>query len=164
MRFSARRRTATASSNWSPPFFANEREDRTRLPFSAWSKRGLQVVDGGTTCRVLALMLVSCGGPDVRELPVSSNQHEAAQETRQSISLDGILGAEVLTATKAATAAVLILALLKWPWCDCAGWANSSRSASWFRCSVRRAAVSRVAVNAGTRINTTPPDSVKKMT
>src|SRR5262245_45859887 len=70
----------------------------------AWVERGLQV---GELVEQLveywrALMLVSCGGPDIRELPVSPNQHEALKKHAQSVSLDGILGGlEVLTATKA---------------------------------------------------------------
>jgi DNA polymerase-3 subunit gamma/tau len=46
-------------------------------------------------------MLVSCGGPDVRELPVTPNQHEALKKQAQTVRLDAILGGlEVLTATK----------------------------------------------------------------
>ncbi len=69
----------------------------------AWVERGLQV---GELVEQLveywrALMLVSCGGPDVRELPVTPNQHQAVKKQAHAISLDAILGGlEVLTATK----------------------------------------------------------------
>ena len=69
----------------------------------SWVERGLQV---GELVEQLveywrALMLVSCGGPDVRELPVTPNQSEAVKQQVKSISLDAILsGLEVLTATK----------------------------------------------------------------
>jgi DNA polymerase-3 subunit gamma/tau len=70
----------------------------------AWVERGLQV--GELADQLVeywrSLMLVSCGGPDIRELPVSPNQHEALKKHAQSVSLDAILGGlEVLTATKA---------------------------------------------------------------
>ena len=70
---------------------------------AGWVERGLQV---GELVEQLveywrALMLVSCGGPDIRELPVTPNQQEALKKHAQSIKLDGILaGLEVLTATK----------------------------------------------------------------
>jgi DNA polymerase-3 subunit gamma/tau len=70
---------------------------------AAWVERGLQV---GELVEQLveywrSLMLVSCGGPDIRELPVTPNQHEAIKKHAQAIKLDGILaGLEVLTATK----------------------------------------------------------------
>jgi DNA polymerase-3 subunit gamma/tau len=68
-----------------------------------WVERGLQV---GELLEQLieywrALMLVNCGGPDVRELPVTPNQYEAVKIQAQSLRLDAILaGLEVLTATK----------------------------------------------------------------
>ncbi|MBN9120391.1 MAG: DNA polymerase III subunit gamma/tau [Planctomycetes bacterium] len=70
---------------------------------AAWVDRGLQT--GELVDQLVeywrALMLVSCGGPDVRELPVTENQFEAVKKHVQSISLDAILGGlEVLTATK----------------------------------------------------------------
>ncbi len=70
---------------------------------SAWVERGLQV--GELVDQLVdywrAMMLVSCGGPDVRELPVTPNQHEALRKHAPLLSLDAILGGlEVLTATK----------------------------------------------------------------
>jgi DNA polymerase-3 subunit gamma/tau len=69
----------------------------------AWVDRGLQV--GELVDQLIeywrALMLVSCGGPDVRELPVTPNQYEAVKKHVPLVKLDGILGGlEVLTATK----------------------------------------------------------------
>ncbi|MBY0461415.1 MAG: DNA polymerase III subunit gamma/tau, partial [Gemmataceae bacterium] len=69
-----------------------------------WVERGLQI--GELMDQLVeywrALMLVSCGGPDVRELPVSPNQFEAIRAQAKQIALDAILaGLEVLTATKA---------------------------------------------------------------
>ena len=70
---------------------------------SQWVDQGLQV---GELVEQLveywrALMLVNCGGPGVRELPVSPNQTEAITKHAQALSLDAILGGlEVLTATK----------------------------------------------------------------
>ncbi|MDY3562710.1 DNA polymerase III subunit gamma/tau [Gemmata sp. JC673] len=69
-----------------------------------WVERGLQI--GELIDQVVeywrALMLVSCGGPDVRELPVSPNQHEAIRTQAKAVSLDTVLaGLEILTATKA---------------------------------------------------------------
>ena len=71
---------------------------------STWVDQGLQI--GELVDQLVehwrALMLVSCGGPDVRELPVSPNQSEAVKTQVKGISLDAILaGLEVLTATKA---------------------------------------------------------------
>jgi DNA polymerase-3 subunit gamma/tau len=68
-----------------------------------WTEHGLQV--GELIDQLVeywrALMLVSCGGPDVRELPVTPNQHEAIKKQAQTVRLDAILGGlEVLTATK----------------------------------------------------------------
>jgi DNA polymerase-3 subunit gamma/tau len=70
----------------------------------AWTERGLQV--GELVDQLVeywrALLLVSCGGPDVRELPVTPNQQEAVKKQAQTLRLDAILAAlEVLTATKA---------------------------------------------------------------
>lgn len=70
---------------------------------ATWVERGLQV---GELLEQLieywrSLMLISCGGPEIRELPVSPNQHEALKKQALSAKLDGILGGlEVLTATK----------------------------------------------------------------
>jgi DNA polymerase-3 subunit gamma/tau len=69
-----------------------------------WVERGLQV--GELVEQVVeywrALMLVNCGGPDVRELPVTPNQFDAVKKHAQALSLDAILGGlELLTATKA---------------------------------------------------------------
>ena len=68
-----------------------------------WVERGLQV--GELVDQLVeywrALMLVSCGGPDVRELPCTPNQLEAVKKHVQGVSLDAILsGLEVLTAAK----------------------------------------------------------------
>lgn len=68
-----------------------------------WVERGLQV--GELVDQLVeywrTLMLVSCGGPDVRELPCTPNQLEAVKKHVQGVSLDAILsGLEVLTATK----------------------------------------------------------------
>lgn len=70
---------------------------------AAWADRGLQV--GELVDQLVeywrAMMLVSCGGPDIRELPVTPNQHESLKKHSQSVSLDAILGGlELLTATK----------------------------------------------------------------
>ena len=69
----------------------------------AWVERGLQV--GELVDQLVeywrALMLVNCGGPDVRELPVTPNQNEAVKKHAPTVRLDAILGGlEVLTATK----------------------------------------------------------------
>lgn len=68
-----------------------------------WVDQGLQV--GELVDQLVehwrALMLVNCGGPGVRELPVSPNQAEAVTNQAQALALDAILGGlEVLTATK----------------------------------------------------------------
>src|SRR5262249_10812066 len=48
-----------------------------------------------------ALMLVNCGGPEVRELPVTPSQKEAISGQAKQVSLDAILaGLEVWTATR----------------------------------------------------------------
>jgi DNA polymerase-3 subunit gamma/tau len=70
---------------------------------AAWVDRGLQI--GELVDQLIeywrALMLVSCGGPNVRELPVTPNQQEAVAKHAQGVSLDSILaGLEVWTATK----------------------------------------------------------------
>ncbi|HEY1188268.1 MAG TPA: DNA polymerase III subunit gamma/tau, partial [Gemmata sp.] len=80
-------------------------EPKTALDrIAEWVEQGLQI--GELVDQVVeywrALMLVNCGGPDVRELPVSPNQFEAVKVQAKSASLDAILaGLEVLTATKA---------------------------------------------------------------
>jgi DNA polymerase-3 subunit gamma/tau len=79
-------------------------DPKTALELLAdWIDRGLQV--GELIDQLVeywrALMLVNCGGPDVRELPVTPNQFEAVKKHSQLLSLDAILGGlEVLTATK----------------------------------------------------------------
>src|SRR4051794_5277891 len=79
-------------------------DPKTALDLIAvWVDRGLQT--GELVDQLVeywrALMLVSCGGPDVRELPVTPNQLEAVKKHVQGISLDAIPGGlEVLTATK----------------------------------------------------------------
>ena len=79
-------------------------DPKTALDLIAgWVERGLQV--GELVDQLVeywrALMLVSCGGPDVRELPVTPNQGEAVKKQARGVQLDGILaGLEVLTATK----------------------------------------------------------------
>lgn len=69
-----------------------------------WVDRGLQV--GELVDQLIgywrSLMLVSCGGPDVRELPVTTTQKEAVVAQAKLTSLDAILaGLEVWTATRA---------------------------------------------------------------
>jgi DNA polymerase III subunit gamma/tau len=71
---------------------------------AAWVDRGLQI--GELVDQLIrywrALMLVSCGGPDVRELPVTPSQKEAVGVQAKRAGLDTILaGLEVWTATKA---------------------------------------------------------------
>lgn len=70
---------------------------------ASWVDQGLQI--GELVDQLVehwrALMLVACGGPDVRELPVSPNQFEAVKAQVSGVTLDAILaGLEVLTATK----------------------------------------------------------------
>src|SRR5262245_51279420 len=70
---------------------------------AAWVDRGLQI--GELVDQLIeywrSLMLVSCGGPDVRELPVTANQQEAIIKQAPGVALDSILaGLEVWTATK----------------------------------------------------------------
>jgi DNA polymerase-3 subunit gamma/tau len=71
---------------------------------SGWADRGLQV--GELVDQMVgywrALMLVACGGPGVRELPVSPGQREAVAKQAQAAGLDAILaGLEVWTNTRA---------------------------------------------------------------
>jgi DNA polymerase-3 subunit gamma/tau len=134
---------------------------------SAWVERGLQV---GELVEQLveywrALMLVSCGGPDIRELPVSSNQHEALKKHAQSISLDGILGGlEVLTATKArmrgSTHTQVLLEMAVVRLCKLGELLSVGQLVQAL--SQPGAALPVAAPNAGTRVNTTTPDSAKK--
>jgi DNA polymerase-3 subunit gamma/tau len=68
-----------------------------------WVERGLQI--GELVDQLIgywrALMLVNCGGPDVRELPVTPSQKEAVTKQARQLSLDAILaGLDVWTATK----------------------------------------------------------------
>ena len=70
---------------------------------AVWVERGLQV--GELVEQVVeywrAMMLVCCGGAEVRELPVTPSQFEAVKKHAPAVSLDAILGGlEVLTATK----------------------------------------------------------------
>ncbi|VTT96659.1 dna polymerase iii subunit gamma tau : DNA polymerase III, subunit gamma/tau OS=Singulisphaera acidiphila (strain ATCC BAA-1392 / DSM 18658 / VKM B-2454 / MOB10) GN=Sinac_1310 PE=4 SV=1: DNA_pol3_delta2: DNA_pol3_gamma3 [Gemmataceae bacterium] len=70
----------------------------------AWVERGLQV--GELVDQLIgywrSLMLVSCGGPDVRELPVTTTQKEAVFAQAKLTSLDAILsGLDVWTTTRA---------------------------------------------------------------
>ncbi len=70
---------------------------------AAWVDQGLQITElvDQLVEYWRALMLVSCGGADIRELPVSPNQFEAVKTQASAITLDAILaGLEVLTATK----------------------------------------------------------------
>jgi DNA polymerase-3 subunit gamma/tau len=80
------------------------RDPKTALDLIAvWSERGLQI--GELVDQLVgywrALMLVSCGGPEVRELPVTPSQKAAVVEQAKRTGLDNILAAlEVWTATK----------------------------------------------------------------
>ncbi len=82
-----------------------EADAKTALArIAEWVERGLQ--PGELLDQLIdywrSLMLISCGGPEIRELPVSPQQHAALAQQVQTISLDAILaGLEVLTATKA---------------------------------------------------------------
>src|SRR5262245_54826690 len=132
-----------------------------------WVERGLQV---GELVEQLveywrALMLISCGGPDIRELPVSPNQHEALKKHAQSVSLDGILGGlEVLTATKARmrgsahTQVLLEMAVVRL--CKLGELLSVGQLVQALR--QPGATIPAVAPNAGTRVNTTAPDGSKK--
>ncbi len=71
---------------------------------ATWAERGLQI--GELVDQLIgywrSLMLVNCGGPDVRELPVTPSQKEALVSQATKITLDAILaGLEVWTATRA---------------------------------------------------------------
>jgi DNA polymerase III subunit gamma/tau len=71
---------------------------------AGWVESGLQV--GELVDQLIeywrSLMLVSCGGPDVGELPVTPAQREAILQQVRGLSLDTILtGLEVWTTTKA---------------------------------------------------------------
>jgi DNA polymerase-3 subunit gamma/tau len=71
---------------------------------NAWVDRGLQIPE--LVDQLIGywrvLMLVNCGGPEVRDLPVTPTQLETVLEQARSISLDTILaGLEVWTATRA---------------------------------------------------------------
>jgi DNA polymerase III subunit gamma/tau len=70
---------------------------------AVWAERGLQI--GELVDQLIgywrALMLVSCGGPDVRELPVTPAQKEVIATQAAKTSLDAILaGLEVWTTTR----------------------------------------------------------------
>ena len=81
------------------------RDAKTALErIAIWVERGLQV--GELVDQLVeywrALMLVNCGGPDVRELPVTPAQFDAVKTHAPGITLDAILaGLDVWTATKA---------------------------------------------------------------
>jgi DNA polymerase-3 subunit gamma/tau len=71
---------------------------------AGWVERGLQIGElvDQLTGYWRALMLVSCGGPDVRELPVTPSQKAALATQAAQTTLDAILaGLEVWTATRA---------------------------------------------------------------
>jgi DNA polymerase-3 subunit gamma/tau len=81
----------------------------TRDPKSAldliatWVERGLQV--GELIDQMIgywrALLIVNCGGPDVRELPLTPSQKDAALQQARQLSLDAILaGLDIWTAVK----------------------------------------------------------------
>ena len=70
---------------------------------AVWVERGLQISE--MVDQLIgywrALMLVSCGGPDVRELPITPTQKEASGCTSARANLDAILaGLEVWTAVR----------------------------------------------------------------
>jgi DNA polymerase-3 subunit gamma/tau len=70
---------------------------------SAWFDQGLQVSEliEQMIGYWRALMLVNCGGPDIRELPVLPGQKQAIIAQAKHISLDSILaGLEVWTTTR----------------------------------------------------------------
>jgi DNA polymerase III subunit gamma/tau len=81
------------------------RDPKTALDLLAgWVERGLQIGElvDQLTGYWRALMLVACGGPDVRELPVTPSQKAALATQVAQTSLDAILaGLEVWTATRA---------------------------------------------------------------
>lgn len=69
-----------------------------------WVERGLNVAE--LVDQLIgywrALMLVNCGGSDVRELPVTPSQQETITGQAQALSLDSILaGLELLSTTRA---------------------------------------------------------------
>jgi DNA polymerase-3 subunit gamma/tau len=70
---------------------------------AAWIDQGLQPVElmEQLIGYWRALMLVSCGGPEVRDLPLTPTQHQAVLTQVKRIGLDAILaGLEVWTATR----------------------------------------------------------------
>jgi len=81
-----------------------KRDAKTALDLlSVWVERGLQI--GELVDQLVgywrSLMLVSCGGPDVRELPVTPTQKEAVVGQAKLTNLDAILaGLEVWTVTR----------------------------------------------------------------
>jgi len=80
------------------------RDAKTALDLiAAWVERGLQI--GEFVDQMVGywrtLMLVACGGPDVRELPATPLQKDAAVKHARELSLDAILaGLDVWTAAK----------------------------------------------------------------
>lgn len=81
-----------------------DRDAKTALDLIAgWVERGLQI--GELIDQMVGywrtLMLINCGGSEVRELPVTPSQKEAALRHAQQVSLDEILaGLDVWTAVK----------------------------------------------------------------
>jgi DNA polymerase III subunit gamma/tau len=81
-----------------------DRDPKTALDLlAAWVERGLQV--GELIDQMVSywrtLMLIKCGGPDVRELPATPTQKEAAVKHVEQLNLDAILaGLDVWTAVK----------------------------------------------------------------
>ena len=80
------------------------RDPKTALDLiTAWVDQGLQV--GELVEQLIgywrSLMLIKCGGPDVRELPISPSQKEAISSLATQVSLDTILaGLDVWTTTR----------------------------------------------------------------
>jgi DNA polymerase III subunit gamma/tau len=81
-----------------------ERDSKAALDLIAtWVDRGLQI--GELVDQMVgywrALMLVNCGGPEVRELPVTPSKKEVVVRQAKQLSLDAILaGLDVWTAVK----------------------------------------------------------------
>ncbi len=79
-------------------------DPKTALDLLAvWVERGLQISElvDQLVGYWRSLMLVSCGGPDVRELPVTPSQKEAVVTQSKLTNIDAILaGLEVWTATR----------------------------------------------------------------
>jgi len=70
---------------------------------AAWVERGLQT--GELIDQMIgywrSLLLISCGGPDIRDLPLTPSQRESAMKHSQQLGLDEILaGLDIWSATK----------------------------------------------------------------